>query len=141
MQDDHLKKCGGCGQMLTVDDFLTNPELVPVGMMFVDGDTTMAFYMFQHEATCCHSSLLVPVNAFQSLLKEPPPEKILALSECCELHCVSLSDLAACKQPCHFAPFRRFLLAMMEHRCEAKPSDTDGMTSVGQSQPKDQTHT
>ena len=96
MENNHIKKCGNCGQLLTANDFWADRKLVPIGMMYIEDDTTMAFYMFQHEADGCHSSLVVPVIAFQYFLKEPLPEKILALSECCERHCVKLSDLTAC---------------------------------------------
>jgi hypothetical protein len=116
MGNDFVKKCGNCGELLTAEDFWSRPELVPIGMMFIEDDTTMAFYMFQHETDGCHSCLVVPVIEFQPFLKEPLPEKILALSECCERHCVKLSDLTVCKQPCFFAPYRRFLLLMIEHK-------------------------
>ncbi len=116
MSDEYIKTCGMCGQELSADDFLSDPDLVPIGMMFIEDDITMAYYMFQHEAASCRSSLVVPVDAFQPFLEEPPPEEILALTDCCERHCVKLSDLSACGQSCFFAPFRRFLLHLIDSK-------------------------
>ena len=133
MGNDYVKKCGNCGALLTAEDFWALPELVPIGMMFLDDDITMVCYMFQHEADGCHSSLAVPVTEFQSFLTEPRPDKILALSECCERHCVKLGDLEVCGQPCFFAPYRRLLLAMIEHKKGIKPVQLGGTAVKAQS--------
>ncbi|MEW6051551.1 MAG: hypothetical protein AB1644_10875 [Candidatus Zixiibacteriota bacterium] len=123
MQEKHIKRCGNCGVWLTASDFVNNPDLVPIGMMFIEDDTTTAYYMFQHETPNCRSSLAVPANEFREFIVEPVPDQVLTLSECCKEHCVKLNDLSNCKQPCYFAPFRRFLFQMIEKKGRAAVPD------------------
>ena len=119
MEKKHIKRCGNCGVWLTANDFVNNPELSPIGMMFIEDDTTTAYYMFQHETPNCRSSIAVPVEAFKEFIVKPVPDRVLALSECCEQHCVNLHDLGNCQQPCHFTSFRRFLFQMIEKKGRA----------------------
>jgi hypothetical protein len=119
MDNPILKQCTVCGAQLTLDQFEHDPQIVPIGMMFIDDDITEAYYLFQHEKPGCGTSLAVPVELFRPAILEQIPEKIRALTDCCELHCTKLSDLGNCHAPCLFAPYRRHLIALVERKGRA----------------------
>lgn len=109
-----VKSCTNCGESFTLEQLATDPLLVPIGMAFEEGEEEIAYYYFQHEIPECGTSFLVPVNVFRPLITERIPANLLVGCEHCEEHCANINDLQACGQPCSNAPFRRFLLKMIE---------------------------
>jgi hypothetical protein len=114
MTNQLIKECTYCKSKLTLTELAKEPCLVPIGMSFDGNEFDMAYYYFQHEIPECGTSILVAVNAFEPFISEDVPETKLTLSDECEEHCVNIKDLSECKQECFFAPFRRFLLQMLE---------------------------
>lgn len=107
-----IKICPGCKTAFTLHDLIQSPEIEPLGMQFENGDTSLNVYYFNHDRADCGSTFVVPAMAFRSMITEPIPESILAGTEVCGHHCLSMDDLAACDAPCRYAPFRRFLLSI-----------------------------
>jgi hypothetical protein len=120
VNDDLIRACPFCKVKLTLDKLVSDPLLRPIGMAFGKGSFENAFYCFQHETQDCGTSFLVNVLIFSPRISEPIPKERLTLTESCERHCVSIEDLSECKQPCLFAPFRRFLIKMLETKGKTK---------------------
>jgi hypothetical protein len=120
MNDDPIRTCPFCNDILTLDKLVSDPLIRPIGMIFGKGSFEHAFYCFQHETQDCGTSFLVNVLIFSPYLSEPIPKERLTLTESCERHCVNIKDLSECKQPCLFAPFRRFLIKMLETKGKTK---------------------
>ncbi len=120
MNDDPIRTCPFCKDILTLDRLVSDPLIRPIGMTFGKGSFEHAFYYFQHQTPDCGTSFLVNVLIFSSCLSEPIPKERLTLTESCERHCVNIEDLLECKQPCLFAPFRRFLIKMLEAKGKTK---------------------
>lgn len=115
-QTDRFKQCPGCGTWFSRGDFLANPELEPVGMQFEDGDFNFNMYYFTHDCPRCGSTFTVRVQDFLPFIEEEIPPEILAGSESCEQRCLKMEDLEICSQECAYAPFRRFLVAVLRAR-------------------------
>lgn len=113
-----IKSCPCCKAHFTLDQLASDPDIRLIGMAFGEDSIEWAYYFFQHEIDGCRSSFAVKVEEFLSLINEPIPNESLALRDCCEEHCVNLSDLAACNNACRFAPFRRHLLKMLATKAE-----------------------
>jgi hypothetical protein len=113
--DTLFRHCPGCGRALRLRDLLESPEFEAVGMSFEGGKFSAEFnsYYFNHKTADCGTTLCVPVDLFVTLIPETIPEQVLSGTEACEKHCVRVDDLSACQQDCHYAPFRRFLLARL----------------------------
>lgn len=105
--------CPYCNVGFTLDDLMTRPDIVPIGMMLQDDEAAWNFYYFNHTAEDCGTTFTVCVDAFAGLLTERVPEAIRAHSCVCEGHCTSLVDLAECQADCHWAPYRRLLPALL----------------------------
>lgn len=119
MSEEKFKKCGCCQAVLSMKEIVNDPNIRPIGMAFADDTTEGAYYFFQHEIPGCGTSFVLLVENLKSFIDETIPEQKLTLGPCCEQHCVDLKDLGECKQECHFAPFRRFLLKMIAIKREA----------------------
>ena len=112
--NEEIKKCPGCGAILTAKQIMYDPIIRPIGMAYLGDDEDTAFYYFQHEIDGCQSSFVVPVDEFKDFIDEEiHPEKLYGTDQC-EQHCVNIADLEACCSECYYAPFRRFLLKMIE---------------------------
>jgi hypothetical protein len=116
MDPAHFKQCPGCHKWLSLQDMLSNPDIMPLGLVLADSDYDTGLYYFQHEVPECRSSFVVPAEWFAPIIDEPIPQKVMTGSEHCEGRCVRIEDWAECKNDCHHAPFRRLLILMMENR-------------------------
>lgn len=108
-----LRDCPNCKVGFTLEDILTSPDIVPIGMLLHDDDASWNDYYFNHVAANCGTTFTVNVEVFAPLLSEPVPAAIR--SGCCECEgrCTSLTDLDECHAECHWAPYRRFLRVLV----------------------------
>jgi hypothetical protein len=83
-----------------------------------DGGSGLNLFYFNHNTENCGTTFVVQVEKFEPFLTEIVPQKVLTGSDNCEEHCNSIHELEACSQDCRFAPFRRFLLAMIDAKRE-----------------------
>lgn len=107
------KQCPYCKATLTLDQLVNDPQSRLIGMSFVEDSIEWVFYFYQHDVGNCGTSFVVRAEEFAPYIEEAIPSAKLALRECCEQHCVNIEDLSHCQQPCHFAPFRRFMHKMI----------------------------
>jgi len=115
-----VKTCTLCQALLTAREIVDNPAIRPIGTAFLEEENSDThYYIFQHEIPGCGTSFAVDVEYFKQFIVEPIPEKKMTLGAGCEGHCASINDLNECTQECYFAPFRRFLLKMIEHKNRA----------------------
>lgn len=114
-----VRECPNCKVGFTLEDILTSPDVVPIGMLLNDDDAAWNSYYFNHVADGCGTTFTVGVETFASLLPEPAPDAIRAGSPDCEGHCTSLTDLAECRAECHWAPYRRFLQVLRSRGASA----------------------
>jgi len=121
MKEETVKICPFCKANLTLDQLVNDPLIRPIGMMFGEGNIEHAYYFFHHDTDNCGTTFIVNVLTFTPCITEPIPQEKLTLTEPCERHCVNLNDLLECKQPCFFAPYRRFLIRMIHIKGRAKP--------------------
>jgi len=84
--------------------------------MLFDESDNKAIYLFQHEIPECQSSFAVYVEDLRDLIDESISNEVLYHTDCCEEHCVTIQDLSECSQECHYAPYRRLLMKMIENR-------------------------
>lgn len=116
MGHERFKRCPGCHIWLSADEIVNDPSIKPLGMAFMGTSPDQFFYLFQHIDELCGSSFLVEVTKFRQFLDEAIPDDSLFETDNCEGHCVDLHDLAECRQKCRNAPFRRFLLEMINRK-------------------------
>ncbi len=109
-------RCSGCGKQLALQELIDSPEIEPIGMQLDDTNLKFNYYYFNHNDPSCGSTLLVPITEFIPLIHEPIPGSIAAGEEGCGRHCLDVQDLSNCTNECHHAPFRRFLLEMIERK-------------------------
>jgi hypothetical protein len=115
------KTCPGCGTVFTLQQIVSNSEVLPIGMQIVESGRHM--YFFTHACSACGSTFVVPVLAFLPFLTEPVPDTPFTGTEVCDRHCMRIDDLSRCYAPCRYAPFRRFLLQIRkEQRAPASGS-------------------
>ncbi len=119
MFDEKIKQCKGCDQWFSADEIINDPDIRPIGMSFLANNYSRAFFFFQHESPQCGSSFLVDVTLLDRYIYEYIPELNLILTDNCAGHCVNIEDLDSCQNACHNAPYRRFLLKMIEIKKEA----------------------
>ena len=120
MKQEIMKICPFCKDELKLDQLVSDPSIHPVGMSIDADDLENAFYYFRHKTEKCGTTFLVNVLAFAPCITEPIPRERLTLTDPCERHCVDLKDLLECKQSCFFAPFRRFLIKMIQAKENAR---------------------
>lgn len=116
MRQRLAKVCPSCGQHLTLEDILTNPEVRPRGLVLERDNPETSMFYFDHAVEGCGTTFVIPVEQLEPFVDEPVPENLLVGSDCCETHCVRLEDWAECSQDCTNAPYRRLLLLMASHR-------------------------
>ena len=117
MAEEIVKKCTLCQALMTAREIVDDPAIKPIGTAFLADETSDThYYFFQHEIPGCGTSFVVDVEHFKQFITEPIPEKKMTLGPGCEGHCANINDLTECRQECHFAPFRRFLLKMIEQK-------------------------
>lgn len=125
MKSATVKQCPYCKAPFTLDALANNPDIKLIGMSFAEDSIEWAYYFFQHEVPNCGSSFLVRVDEFRSLVHEGIPTERMTFRDCCEEHCVSISDLGNCRNECYFAPFRRLLIRMMEAKDRARTAKSE----------------
>lgn len=106
------KVCPCCKAVLTIDDFVENAEVEPLGMTVDVTDPSFNYYYFNHECQSCGTTFAVNVLTFEPFIPEPIPPFVLAGTVECELHCTRIDDLAVCTRECRYAPYRRYLLQL-----------------------------
>jgi hypothetical protein len=120
MSEEIVKKCSCCQAKLTARDIVNDPEVRPIGTTFFEDDGPgIHYYFFQHDTADCGTSFVVDVEKFRHLLNEPVPATIMTLEPGCPGQCARIDDLNSCQAECHFAPFRRFMLQMVEEKKSA----------------------
>lgn len=107
------KECPYCKTWINLDQLVNDPQIRLIGMTFADDSIECVYYFFQHDLADCGTSFVVKAEFFVDYIGEPLPTHKLTNRDCCEQHCVNLSDLAACHQECYFDPFRRFMHQMI----------------------------
>lgn len=115
-----MKECPGCGNRFSGPEIIADPFIKPVGMCFQPNEPNVAYFYFKHEVPDCGASFIVPVAEFREYVREEIPPEVLAESDCCEHHCAKIEDLALCGQNCFNAPFRKFLIKLLELKESAK---------------------
>jgi hypothetical protein len=108
-----------CGTEFTLQDFLASEQLIPIGISFENDDLGSNALFFKHDTAECGTSLAIRVDLLAPLIEETIPSEILFGKDGCEHHCVTMADYADCGQVCHFAPYRRLLVRMLDIRTEA----------------------
>ncbi len=111
----HIKQCPNCGKKFSINDFLYNSEIKPIGMK-IDDDLSINYYFFTHSTKECDTTFAIDVTIFKQLITEPIPEKQLAERKECEDYCCDLYSLLNCNQQCKFEPYRKLLKKMIENR-------------------------
>ncbi len=105
--------CPYCKAPFSLEDLLTSPDIVPIGMVLEDDNAEWNSYYFNHMAQGCGTTFTVGVEVFAPVLAERVPDAIRTGSCECEGRCTSLSDLGECRAECHWAPYRRFLATLL----------------------------
>jgi len=119
MIDGKIKQYKGCDQWLSADEIINDLDIRPIGMSFLANNFKRAFFFFQHETPECGSSFLVDVSLLEQYVYEHIPEQNLIMTDNCARYCVNIEDLDNCQNACHNAPYRRFLLKIIEIKKEA----------------------
>lgn len=113
---DTSKTCPKCETVFSLQDFLTHRSLEPVGLSS-DYDNPDDYYLhFCHAVPECMTTLLVPMEFFQTVIHERIPEDRQHGKPSCPRHCTTIADLRTCGCQCYQAPYRRFMLALMKAR-------------------------
>ncbi len=93
----------------TREAFVSDPDILPIGMTFLPHENSRRVYYFFNHASC-RTTLAVDSDRFADLIEEPIPQNIMAGEKECKNHCTRLEDLEKCSTECRNAPFRRYFL-------------------------------
>ncbi len=94
--------------------FVHDPGVSVLGLQAITSVPDGNLLMFEHR---CGSTISIRANLLRQLFPDPEEQTALPLQfdkDGCEGHCRSLSDLAACRQPCINARDRRLLVRLLE---------------------------
>ncbi|MBD3256818.1 hypothetical protein GF377_00195 [candidate division GN15 bacterium] len=116
MDSRKFKQCPKCDEWFSVHDILDNPDIQPTGMTFEDLESLSNLFFFNHNCEHCGTTFAIPVTEFGQYIHENIPPQPLTGTDKCNRHCLSIDDLSECGAECLFAPYRRFLLAMIRRR-------------------------
>jgi len=108
------KVCPGCGTKFTLREIVEGGSVRPVGMKFDDPELQWNMFYFKHDEDYCGATFAIPVTRFLPFMDEPIPGEVLTGEEGCNGHCLDQTDTHECSRPCLYAPFRRFLLRLMD---------------------------
>lgn len=104
-----FKRCSCQVGWSTREAFVDDPDIVPIGLMFLpDEESNNVYYFFNHNT--CKSTLAIDSDDFADLMEEPVPSVVKRGEEECEGHCSKKDDLEICSAECRNAPFRRFFV-------------------------------
>ncbi|RKX20858.1 MAG: hypothetical protein DRP35_05370 [Candidatus Zixiibacteriota bacterium] len=122
----NFKQCPNCKKWFSVDDFINNNEIQPIGMKLDNNTFALNLYFFNHYNDECKTTFAMRVDDFEEYIDEKIPHKILAKTDECLNHCANLEDLMPCNNECVFAPYRRYLMKLIDNRIkEAIPANID----------------
>ena len=116
MSSTNFKHCSKCGKQFSLEDFLTDPHLEPIGISTDYHEPRRCHFYFCHTLPECMTSMTVPVEFFLPGVEEPVPEESLRDTPACPRHCSTVADLRGCSANCTVAPYRRFILRLMKMR-------------------------
>ncbi len=111
-----MKTCPTCGQVFSLEDLLSNPLVVPLGMTSDEQDKPEMLYYFTHEIPECGTTFTVPAAGFSSVINQSIPENSMRGYSVCPGHCARINEFRLCQNECHWAPYRRLLLEMVRRR-------------------------
>ena len=118
-----MKKCPTCGQIFSLDELLSDPSIIPIGMTSDDEVDPENVYYFTHAVPECGTTFTVPATLFDSARDEPLPDELMLDGQSCSGLCTHIAELRSCQNNCKWAPYRRLLLDMVERRKTAnKPA-------------------
>jgi len=120
MDNIKFKQCPKCETWFSREDILESLNIIPLGMTVDEEDSTLSFFYFNHKRPTCDTPFTIPVRRFEPFITEPIPSKINFGNPSCEGHCTSMEDLMVCQQECLYAPFRRFLLKLIDMKNNIK---------------------
>ena len=110
------RTCPKCGDEFSLQDFLTHPDLEPLGLSSDYANPEACHFYFCHRSPACMTSLTVPLEFFLPLVAEEIPSRETLTGEDCPRHCTTVADLRSCGCSCYQAPFRRFMLDLIRAR-------------------------
>ncbi|MEW5796247.1 MAG: hypothetical protein AB1772_07775 [Candidatus Zixiibacteriota bacterium] len=116
MHKEFSIQCPSCLQRFSLADFLSNPDLRPLGLTFESADLTTNLFYFHHDVEGCRTTFVIPAVRFIPIMDETIPDVNLAGTASCEAHCVRLEDWLECQNDCFHVPFRRLLRTMARNR-------------------------
>ncbi len=116
MSPDKFKQCPKCGVWLSLEDILSGPDVITIGMSLDSEDFTFNHYYFNHVVEGCNTTFAMSVMDFREFINEPIADDIMTGKPGCEQHCNSLTDTRLCGMKCRWAPFRRFMDEMMRRK-------------------------
>ena len=127
MEDSRLlkiivKKCPCCGQQFSFNDLLKQPYIEPKGITFYDNKPEMNMFFFNHVCENCNTTFAIPAKDFTGFLTEDVPDKVLAGLPECEKRCLDINDKNEFTQNCQWAPFRRFIIQLIDEKEKLKKS-------------------
>lgn len=101
MQPEPYKVCPFCKQAWgSIDEFLSDPELILSGYQVAFEDLFGGLFMFTHMHEGCGTTMSVAVMKFTSLTNQPILKKRTEPSEKCPGMCMRQNDLSPCPVEC-----------------------------------------
>ena len=114
-----MKTCPTCGAFFSLEDLLSSPDVVPVGMTSDEEEEPESLYYFTHRVPGCGTTFTIPATAFRTFIDEIIPEEIKSGQATCRGLCSRIQELELCDNNCHWAPYRRLLLEMVRRRIQS----------------------
>ena len=110
-----LKSCECCNtQWNDIAEFMFDSAIKFIGMqIYPDNGKFPCVYYFNHAP--CGTSLMLNIQKFSSLIKEPIPDLIMTGEKACPRHCMEVKNFLECENECHNAPFRRFAIKILNN--------------------------
>ncbi len=130
MSNEFIKECNLCKMKLTAQDIIHDPDIQIIGMLY-GREEVNSFYCFQHNTPECGTSFIMDVKLFDDFIQEKLPQKSEYEEHGCGSRCIHVEQLTGCESECYHAPYRRFLVYMIEQKKKSRASvQTNPETAV-----------
>jgi hypothetical protein len=111
----NFKVCTGCGTVWrTREDFLSDPETVPIGYQVHFEELQEGFFLFNHRRPMCGTTLSLQVRAFFNLYGGPFFQDRKRNTVECVGYCLHQQELKGCPARCECSSVREVLQIILK---------------------------
>ena len=123
-----VKQCPGCGNRLSINDILNDPDVRPIGMHTESNNHKLHGMVFQHDSPYCQSSFQIDLESLAPLVSTSGRVEMCNIPTECDRRCLTAYQDDPCPLNCSFTPYHELMLKMLRSR---EVADTHCVTRYG----------